>query len=128
MAADGLKMLFVKGGWSNSLFDIQPGECLQQCICFPCCTSPALNEKAGMVVPNKPAAIIVPFLGCGSCLIFMYGKKISTANSLLPKADLIGVFKTWCCGACYVHQMCKEVGGVAGIAAAIGKPSQEEMK
>ena len=89
MAADGLKALFVKGGWSNSLFDIQPGECLQQCICFPCCTSPALNEKAGMVVPNKPAAIIVPFLGCGSCLIFMYGKKISVANSMLPKADLV---------------------------------------
>ena len=84
-----------------------------------------------MVVPNKPAAIIVPFLGCGSCLIFMYGKKISTVNSLLPKADLIGVFKTWCCGPCYVHQMCKEAGVndiSAAIGNAVGKPSQEEMK
>merc|ERR1712129_315114 len=126
-----------KGVWVNGLFDIKCPDCLKDVCLFSCISSPAINEKFVDPPLPKPAAILGACCGCSCCLLIKYGTDAKKVGGVSAELMPIAVFKAWCCGGCYAHQLMKEktltqiaADSVPGVGQMMGNasPSQEEMK
>jgi len=112
-----------QGAFANGLFDIKCPDCLKDACLFACVTSPAINEKVGSPIP-KAASFLGACCGCSCCLLIKYGTTLKGPLEPMP----VALFKAWCCGGCYAHQLMKEPNLAGAVANAMGAPSQEEMK
>jgi len=114
---------FKKGNWKSGLFECNFVPCILQAWCNECALA-QIHEKLGNPSFGKPVACILACCGGAGIQIVWYGQK------QVEKGIVCGILKTWCCGACYLHQQYKECGATEDFGAMIKtcmSPSQEEM-